>query len=133
MIRASLYGRLGGDPVERETRSGKPMATVSIAVNVARPDADPDTEWFSLIAFGQAAKDLLRHAKGDLCAIMGPLQRTRYTGRDGAERQGWSLTVDSIVSARTVRPGGGRKRARAAQAALATARQSSDQPHRGAP
>ncbi len=117
MIRVSVYGRLGADPVERETRGGKPMATVSIAVNAARPDADPDTEWFSVIAFGQAAKDLLRHAKGDLCAIMGALQRTRYTRHDGTEREGWSLTCDSIVSARTVRPGGGRKRARATTAA----------------
>ena len=108
MIRASVYGRLGADPIERETRGGKPMATVSIAVNAARPDADPDTEWFSLIAFGQAAKDLLHHAKGDLCALMGALQRTRYTAHNGEEREGWSLTVESIVSARTVRPGGGR-------------------------
>lgn len=121
MIRASVYGRFGGDPVERETRSGKPMATVSIAVNAARPDADPDTEWFSVIAFGHAAKDLLRHAKGDLCAIMGALQRTRYTGRDGQEREGWSLTAESIVSARMVRPGGGKKRAETAKAAAAGA------------
>ncbi len=121
MIRAALHGRLGADPIERETRNGKQMATATIAVNAARPDADPDTEWFSVIAFGHAAKDLLRHAKGDLCAIMGALQRTRYTGRDGQEREGWSLTAESIVSARTVRPSGGRKRAETAKATPAGA------------
>ncbi len=117
MIRASIYGRLGADPVERETKNGKAMVTVSLAVSAGRPDADEETVWFSLAAFGRAAETLARHAKGDLLAAMGPLHRTRFTGRDGQERQGWSLTVESVVSARTVRPGGGRKRAEAAKPA----------------
>ncbi len=121
MIRASIYGRLGADPVERETRNGKAMVTVSLAVSAGRPDADEETVWFSLAAFGRAAETLARHAKGDLLAAMGPLHRTRFTGRDGQERQGWSLTVESVVSARTVRPGGGRKRAEAAKPAPAGA------------
>ena len=121
MIRASVYGRLGADPVERETRNGKAMVTVSLAVSAGRPDADEETVWFSLAAFGRAAETLARHAKGDLLAAMGPLHRTRFTGRDGQERQGWSLTVESVVSARTVRPGGARKRAETAKAAPAGA------------
>ncbi len=121
MIRASLYGRLGADPIERETRNGKAMVTVSLAVSAGRPDADEETVWFSLAAFGRTAETLARHAKGDLIAAMGPLHRTRFTGRDGQERQGWSLTVESVVSARTVRPGGGRKRAEAAKPAPAVA------------
>ena len=121
MIRASLYGRLGADPVERQTRNGKAMVTVSLAVSAGRPDADEETVWFSLAAFGRAAETLARHAKGDLIAAMGPLHRTRFTGRDGQEREGWSLNVESIVSARTVRPGGGRKRAETAKAAPAGA------------
>ncbi len=121
MITASIYGRLGADPVERETRNGKAMVTVSLAVSAGRPDADEETVWFSLAAFGRAAETLARHAKGDLLAAMGPLHRTRFTGRDGQERQAWSLTAESIVSARTVRPGGGRKRAEAARPAPAGA------------
>ncbi len=117
MIRASIYGRLGADPVERETKNGKAMVTVSLAVSAGRPDADEETVWFSLAAFGRAAETLARHAKGDLIAAMGPLHRTRFTGRDGQEREGWSLTVESIVSARTVRPSGGRKRAETVKAA----------------
>ncbi len=62
-----------------------------------------------------------RHVKGDLLACMGALTKNHYTAHDGQEREGWSLTVDAIVSARTVRPGGGRKRAEAAKAAPAGA------------
>ena len=117
MIRASIYGRLGADPVERETRNGTEMVTGSLAVNAGRPDVGEETQWFNLVAFGRAAKDMMRHAKGDLVACMGGLTKNRYTARDGQEREGWSLTVESIVSARTVRPSGGRKRAETVKAA----------------
>ena len=119
MIQASIYGRLGADPVERETRNGKAMVTASLAVDASRPDAGEETVWISLAAFGRAGKALARHAKGDLVAAMGALYRNRFTGRDGVEREGWSLTVEAIVSARTVRPSGGRKRTESAKPAPA--------------
>ncbi len=128
MIRASIYGRLGADPVERQTRSGKEMVTVSLAVNAGRPDVGEETQWFNLVAFGRAAKDLMRHPKGDLLACMGNLTKNRYTAHDGQEREGWSLNVDAIVSARTVRPSGGRKRAGTAKAAPAGASASNGTP-----
>lgn len=110
MITASIYGRLGADPVERTTRNGNAMTTANLAVNAARAGEDEQTVWFSIAAFARAGEALARHAKGDLLAAMGPLHRTRFTGRDGVEREGWSLTADVIVSARTVRPGGGKRR-----------------------
>ena len=119
MIQAAIYGRLGADPVERVTRNGKKMTTASLAVDASRPDADEETVWFSMIAFGRTGEALLRHAKGDVVAAMGTLYRNRFTGRDGAEREGWSLTIASIVSARSVRPSGGRKRTESAKPAPA--------------
>ena len=121
MIRASIYGRLGADPVERQTKNDKAMVTASLAVNAARHGADADTAWFNLVAFGRAGEDLMRHQKGDLVACMGALTKNHYTARDGQERESWSLNVDAIVSARTVRPSGGRKRAGTAKAAPAGA------------
>jgi single-strand DNA-binding protein len=105
VIRSAIYGRLGVDPVERRTRNGNAMVTASLAVGVNRPGDSDETEWFSVIAFGKAAEDLARHAKGDLIAAIGQLTRSRFTCRDGAERIGWSLAVEAIVSARIVRPG----------------------------
>ena len=119
MIRACVYGRLGADPVERKVRNDKLMCTVSVAVSVGRPDLGEQTLWVSLAAFGRAAEALARHAKGDLLAVMGPLHLNRYTARDGTERQGWSLTVDALMSARTVRPGGSRRRTESAKPAPA--------------
>jgi len=109
VIHASIYGRLGGDPVERTTRKDNLMVTASLAVNAARHGEPEITEWINVAAFGRAADALLRHSKGDLVAAMGPLVRQRWTGGDGNPREGWALTAESIVSARTVRPGGNRK------------------------
>ncbi|MCW5699263.1 MAG: single-stranded DNA-binding protein [Rhodospirillales bacterium] len=109
MINASLHGRLGGDPVARETKAGNTMATASLAVNAARYDEDDATVWFSLAAFGRTADELMRHAKGDVLSAMGTLYRSRFTTRSGEARETWSLTCEALVSAKTVRPRGGRK------------------------
>lgn len=106
MIHCSLHGRLGADPVARETKSGTAMATASIAVDAARHGVEPETAWFSLVAFGKQADALLRHAKGDMLSAMGTLSRSHYTARTGDEREQWSLTCEAIVSTRTVRPAG---------------------------
>ena len=113
MIRASLYGRLGGDPVGRTTKNNRTMVTASLAVDVAGFGADENhTEWIGLCAFGKRAEDLARHRQGDLLGVMGQLTKRKYEGRDGTERESWSATVEAIVSARTVRPGGGRKKSK---------------------
>ena len=119
MIHAAVHGRVGDNPIKRQTRGGKTMVTASLAVNAGRPDVGEEVVWLSLAAFGRAAEALARHVKGDLLGAMGRLYHVRYTTRDGAARQGWSLTVDAIVSARSVRPGGGRKRTESAKPAPA--------------
>lgn len=110
MIQCSAYGRLGADPKERETKAGKAMATASIAVDVAAYDAAGEvTMWLSVAAFGKVADQLLRHAKGDLLAVMGRLTLRQWQDREGRERETWSLLAESLHSSRTVRPGGKRK------------------------
>ena len=121
MIQASIYGRLGRDPEERQIGGDKTMVTASLAVNAGRGDGGEVTVWISIVAFGRTSEMLIRHRKGDLLAAMGSLYRTRFTGRDGENREGWSLTVASLISARTVRPTGGRKRAKPAGARASTA------------
>ena len=119
MMQAAAYGRLGGDPREIATRTGTKMAVASIAVDLddGRGDGDAGPFWLNIIAFGRVADTLLRHSCGDLLSASGRLQINRYIARDGSEREQLQLVADSIVSARSVRPGGGRKRRDAAPAA----------------
>ena len=62
----AAYGRLGRDPRQHETKSGKPMASVSLAVTVeARERGADDAEgtlWLTVLAFGRVADELARHS-----------------------------------------------------------------------
>jgi single-strand DNA-binding protein len=102
---ANLYGRLGQDPVERLTNTGKLMATCSVAVDVAGHAAEPATLWVSVLAFGQVAEALLRAEKGQMLAAMGRLSRGEYTSKTGEVREQWTLVAESVVTAKSARPG----------------------------
>ncbi len=106
----AIYGRLGRDPYSIETKNGKPMATVNVAVEIGR-DGEGEPLWIGILAFGRVADDLLRHRKGDLLSAFGRVQRRTWKTRDGEEREQLQIIAESIISARTVQPGGESKRA----------------------
>lgn len=106
MMQASAYGRLASDPREITTKSGKPMAVARIAVQMG----DDDTLWLNVIAFGSMAEMLLKHGKGEFISISGRVQKKSWTDKEGQARESLEIVADTIVSARTVRPGGGKKR-----------------------
>ena len=108
MMQAAIYGRLGGAPKELQTKSGNPMAVASVALNLDRSDGDRTT-WVKLIAFGRVAEDLQRHDKGDCLRASGRMQMSHWQDHNGNERESMELVCDSLVSTRTVRPGGRRK------------------------
>ena len=103
------YGRLGQAPRQIATRTGTPIAVGSIACDISE-DADGPPLWLGVVAFGNTADALLRHGKGDLLSVSGRLQRRTWTDSEGATREQLQCIADAIVSARTVRLGGGRKR-----------------------
>jgi len=115
----AAYGRLGGDPGEISTQSGKPMAVASIALDVADSrEEDAPPLWLGIVAFGALAERLLGHGQGEPLSASGRLQRRAYTDRNGEAREQWQVVADSLVSARTVRPGQ-RKSQRSANASSA--------------
>ncbi|EKO4976926.1 single-stranded DNA-binding protein [Salmonella enterica] len=64
------------------------------------------TLWPGVLAFGKQADALVRHQKGDLVSVAGQLQVNQWTGQDGSTQSGYTLLADSVISARTARPGG---------------------------
>jgi single stranded DNA-binding protein len=106
----AAHGRLGSDPVQRQSQSGNPWATASIAVQLSTGDDDAPPQWFSLIAFGKVAETLTRHAKGDLVSVSGRLQLKRWQDREGNDRGQLQIIADTVMSAKSVRLAGGRRR-----------------------
>ena len=107
MTQLACYGRLGKDPVRRTTKSGELMVTASLALDVDRltDDRQPVPWWLNLVAFGAQAESLVRHERGEMISVTGSLERSYWTNQTGEVRESWGMVVESLVSARTVRPG----------------------------
>ncbi|HBR4754310.1 TPA: single-stranded DNA-binding protein [Klebsiella pneumoniae] len=104
----SAYGRLVADPQTRTTGKGTNMAMARLAVALPCNAADNGeaTFWLGVIAFGKQADALAKHRKGDLVSVAGNMQLNQWTGQDGDTQQGYQVIADSVLSARTARPGG---------------------------
>ncbi|HBW1955624.1 TPA: single-stranded DNA-binding protein [Klebsiella pneumoniae] len=116
----SAYGRLVADPQTRTTNSGGSMAMGRLAVALPCHAAEGGevTFWLGVVAFGKQADALAGHVKGDLVSVAGAMQVNQWTGKDGGTQQGYQVVADSVISARTVRPGG--KRAESVKASGAS-------------
>lgn len=105
----SVYGRLGDAPTARTSQAGNAWASASIAVDLGDGRQEVPVQWFSIVAFGRNADDLTRHGKGDLISVSGRLQLSAWLDASGAQRTQLQVIADTIISARTVRPGGKRR------------------------
>ncbi|PSY40773.1 single-stranded DNA-binding protein [Escherichia albertii] len=123
----AAYGRLANDPQLKTTSKDTQMTMASMAVPLPCSQADDGTAtmWLSVLAFGRQAEALAKHRKGELLSVAGNMQVSQWTGQNGETRQGWQVIADSVISARTVRPGGKKGQQGQATDALNRAKQQS--------
>ncbi|EPZ1835448.1 single-stranded DNA-binding protein, partial [Escherichia coli] len=120
-------GRLVDDPQVKQTSKGTPMTLARMAVSVPCHNADDGqaTLWLAVTAFGKQADALAKHHKGELVSVAGNMQVSQWTGQNSETRQGWQVIADSVISARTARPGGKKGQQGQATDALNRAKQQS--------
>ena len=112
-MQLSCYGRLARDPKPVNTHSGKPMTTATLAVSLdLREDGETKdgTMWLQVIAFGKLAEILERQKQGEMINVAGNCQLSKYTTNEGEVRENVTIIIDSLISARTTRPGGGKRK-----------------------
>lgn len=104
----AAYGRISAEIQTKPTSSGGNMAFTRIAVALPCRAAESGeaTMWLGVTAFGKQADALARHQKGNLVSVAGQLQVNQWTGQDGSTQSGYALVADSVISARTAKPGG---------------------------
>lgn len=124
----AAYGRIVSEVKTKVTNSGGTMAFTRLAVALPCRAAEGGevTMWLGVTAFGRQADALARHQKGDLVSVSGQLQVNQWTGQDGGTQSGYALVADSVISARTARPGG--KKGQQGQATDALRRAHEQQP-----
>ena len=108
--RTELVGNLGNDPEARYSAAGTLIVTASIAVHSSYKQGEEwkeRTDWFRLVAFGEAGEALGRFGKGERIRVVGRLQSSEYTDREGQRRTSVEVVVlrsDPAPLARKAQP-----------------------------
>ena len=101
VLRASQHrfiGRLARDPELRTLQSGKSVCNVRILINRpgARRDDGQEPDGFKLELWNDLALSFVdAHQKGSLCDVSGRVKSESWTDRDGNQRTGLVVLVDS--------------------------------------
>lgn len=109
----AAHGRLVFDVQSKTISNGNSMAFTRLAVALPCRDTESGelTFWLAVTAFGKQADYLLKHQKGDLISVSGNMQASQWKGNNGILQTGYQMVADSVISAKTVRPGGRKKNA----------------------
>jgi len=86
---AAIIGRLGKEPELRYTSEGKPICTVSVAVDKGR-GKEPD--WFTVVAWDKTAEAIAGYLhRGDKAGFSGAMHQRSYEAQSGDKRVVWEL------------------------------------------
>ena len=107
----AAHGRLVVDVQSKTISNGNSMAFTRLAVALPCRDIESGelTFWLGVTAFGKQADYLLKHQKGVLISVSGNMQANHWKGNNGVLQTGNQMVADSVISAKTVRPGGRKK------------------------
>jgi single-strand DNA-binding protein len=84
MNEVKIMGHLGADPEIRYTKSGKAVASLSIATTKKRGETETTT-WHKIIAWEWLAKQAAHYQKGDLVYVTGELTTRTWEKTDGTK------------------------------------------------
>jgi single-strand DNA-binding protein len=102
-----LIGRLGNDPVRRETKSGLAVAHFSLATSRKVPEGpveegvEPtlreETDWHNIVVWGRQAEVCFQYLrKGRTIYVEGSIRKRTYTGKDGQLKVNFEVHADSV-------------------------------------
>lgn len=98
MLSLLATGRLAANPEVRTGPSGRPYTRARLLC----PSEGGDVA-LSMIAFGAVGDELATVPGGVAISVSGRFKLATWTGRDGTQKTGLSVTVDAILHARPPR------------------------------
>lgn len=97
MIQATVTGNLGRDPELKQTRTGKQMATFSVASTTKRDGKEPETTWLDVVCFDRLAEDAAGNfRKGMKVLLVGQLSMETFTRKDNTEGVALRMVANDI-------------------------------------
>ncbi|MGE4107133.1 MAG: single-stranded DNA-binding protein [Bacteriovoracia bacterium] len=103
-----LMGRLGADPIRRETKSGKTVVRLSVATErrLTRAADESDdtgseekavTQWHQVVAWGRQAEACAQYLKkGRAVYVEGSIKSRKYEDKDGNPRQSFEISAREV-------------------------------------
>lgn len=101
-----LVGRLGMNPIQRETKNGNKVAHFSVATSRRiRDELASDTEsykdetqWHQVVAWGRQAEVCTQFlTKGQMAYVEGDVRTRSYVGKDGHTRYATEVHAEKVV------------------------------------
>lgn len=101
-LSCELIGNLGQEPKSVQTKTGKPMATFTVAVTTSVKDADGNwsnqTQWVGCTTFGGFAERALEVLhKGTMVLVKGEPAVRQFTKKDGTNAAMLEVVVSDFV------------------------------------
>lgn len=100
-----LIGRLGADPVQRETKAGHTVVSFSVATSRRyRQENDPEgeatgeeTQWHRVAVWGKQGEACAQYLrKGHAVFVEGMVRSRKYQGKDGVSRLAFEVYADNV-------------------------------------
>lgn len=99
MNKVMIMGRLTADPELRQTQSGIPVCTFTVAVDrkYSKDPAEKKADFFRVVAWRSNAEFVSRYfVKGKPILVEGRLQNDDYTDNNGVKHYSSSIVADSV-------------------------------------
>ena len=98
MNKVLLMGRITKDVELRNTQSGTPVASFTMAVNRRfAKEGQQNADFLDCVAWRQQAEFIAKHfGKGNMIAIVGNLQSRSWENQDGKKKYATDVVVDEV-------------------------------------
>ena len=94
--KAILVGRVGADPIVRETAKGDSVCNLSLATNSGYGDNEK-VDWHKGTFFGKLADTVNEYVtKGQQLYVEGRISYSKYTDKEGNERH-WTSIIAGMM------------------------------------
>lgn len=95
MSSITIRGNITDQPQLRYTQNGKAVASVTVAENIGKDD-QKRTNFHRITLWGELGEHAASLAKGTSVIVVGRLDQSEYTDREGNKRQSWEVTADAF-------------------------------------
>ena len=99
MNKCMIIGNLTRDPELRQTDTGIPVCTITVAVNRKKSanSNQPEADYFRVTAWRVLGENCSKYlAKGKKVAVYGPVTARAYIGNDGSAHAALEMVADEI-------------------------------------